>query len=128
MPTAELAFAVFDRLLAVLGLVREGRKVKSERTDQALNALYVALNETKSYVDRLDSGGRRSRSSEFEIAHLWQMASIPLRELDPDLALRCFIKGGYWLKPSTYTSLKVRKQRIGLDQVLDSTRELLLRH
>ncbi len=58
MPTTELmtVVTIFDRLLSAIGLIKEKQKERSERVDQALYALYAALNETKSYVSFLNSG------------------------------------------------------------------------
>ena len=122
----EATFAIFDRLLAALGLIRESRKQRTERIDESLYALYTALNETKAYLSLLDSGKKRNRKKEWAIAKLWYDASVPLRKIDRDLAERCFIKGSYWLEPDTWTGLMVKKKRIGLDQVLKSTRNLLM--
>ena len=127
MPTHEITFAVFDRILAALGLIREGKKRRTDRIDQALYALYTALNETKAYVERLDTGKRRNRKTEWAIARLWHDASVPLRDIDRDLAERCFIKGSYWMEPDTWTDMKIKRKQIKLDQVLKSTRALLLR-
>jgi hypothetical protein len=127
MPATEVAFAIFDRCLAALGLIRERRKYRNERIDQALYALYTALNETKAYIQHLDSGKRRDRKREFAIAKLWHDASIPLRHIDRNLAERCFMKGSYWLEPYTWTDLIVKKKRIKLDEVLKSTRDLLMK-
>jgi len=123
----EVAFAVFDRVLGALGLIREDRKHRNERTDQALYALYAALHETKSYIQDLDSGKKRERSRELAIAKLWHDASVPLRDIDRDLADRCFIKGSYWLEPDTWTDMMIKRKRIKLDQVLKSTRDLLMK-
>ena len=122
-----VAFAVFDRFLAALGLIREGRKHRNERTDKALYALYAALNETKSYIGDLDSGKKRNKSRELAIARLWHDASVPLRDIDSDLADRCFTKGSYWLEPDTWTDMMIKRKRIKLDQVLKSTRDLLMK-
>jgi len=127
MPTTEVAFAIFDRFLAALGLIRDSRKHRNERTDQALYALYAALNETKAYIDLLNSGKKRNRKMEWAIAKLWHDASVPLRNIDRDLAERCFIKGSYWLEPDTWTDLMIKKKRIKLEQVLKSTRNLLMK-
>jgi len=126
MPTTEVAFAIFDRCLAALGLIRERRKYKDERIDEALYALYAALNETKAYIQHLDSGKRRNRKREWAIAKLWHDASVPLRNIDRDLAERCFIKGSYWLEPDTWTEVMIKNKRIKLDQVMKSTRSLLM--
>jgi hypothetical protein len=128
MSTPELmtALTIFDRLLAALGLLRAKQKEKSERTDQALYALYTALNETKAYISYLESGKKRNRKREFAIAKLWHDASVPLRKVDRDLAERCFIKGSYWLEPDTWSELMINRKRIGLNQVIKSTRDLLM--
>ena len=122
----EVAFAFFDRCLAALGLIREGRKRRGERTDQALYALYAALNETKAYIDHLDSGKRRNKKREWAIARLWHDASVPLRDIDRDLAERCFIKGSFWLERDAWTDAMIKRKRIKLDQVMRSTRKLLM--
>jgi hypothetical protein len=127
MPGEEIAFAVFDRVLGVIGLIREGKKRRDERIDQGLYALYAALNETKAYVERLHSGKRRNRKTEWAIARLWHDASVPLRHVEPELADRCFIKGSYWMEPETWTEMKIVEKQIKLDQVMESTRKLLLR-
>ena len=120
------SISVLDRVLAVIGLIRENRKQKIERTDNALYALYTALNETNEYVEQLNLGKKRNRKTEYAIAKLWHNASIPLRTIDRDLAERCFIKGGYWLEPDTWSDLQIGKKRIKLSQVFKSTRKLLL--
>ncbi len=126
MPAEEVAFAVFDRVLGAIGLIREGKKRRNERTDQALYALYTALNETKAYVEKLNSGKRRNRKTEWAIAKLWHDASVPLRGVDRELADRCFIKGSYWMEPETWTEMKIEEKQIKLDQVMQSTRTLLM--
>jgi hypothetical protein len=124
----EVAFAIFDRFLAALGLIREGRRHRNDRIDQALYALYAALNETKSYIGDLDSGKKKDRKREWAIAKLWHDASVPLRDIGRDLADRCFIKGSYWLEPETWTEVRIKQKRIRLDQVMRSTRKLLMRN
>ena len=99
-PELATAIAIFDRLLAAIGLLRARQKGKSERTDQALYALYTALNETKAYMSYLESGKKRNGKREFAMARLWHDASVPLPTVDRDLARRCFIKGSYWLESS----------------------------
>ena len=128
MPIPELMTAVniFDRLLAAIGLLRAEKKEKDEKTDQALYGLYTALNETKAYISYLESGNKRDRKREFAIAKLWQDASVPLRTVDHDLARRCFDKGSYWLEPDAWSELMINRKRIGLDQVIESTRDLLM--
>ena len=125
MIEAATAFTLFDKLLAGLGLLREGQKTRSAKTDAALAALYKALNQTKPYLELRASGGERNRQREFEIAQIWHDASIPLREIDPKLAERCFIKGGYWMEPETWDDITIKQKGIAFAQVFESTRELL---
>ena len=119
------AFTLFDKLLAALGLLREGQKARSTKTDAALAALYKALNKTKPYLELREQGGARDREREFEIAEVWHDASIPLREIDPALAERCFLKGGYWLEPDAWDDATIKQKGIAFSQVLSSTKELL---
>jgi hypothetical protein len=127
MPTTEAALLIFDRFLAVLGLIREGRIRKDEKIDKALYALYAAINETKSYTERLESGKKRDRTKEYAIAKLWHDASVPLRNVDRNFARRIFIKGEYWLNPDIWTEGMINRKRIKLDQLLKTTRSLLLK-
>ena len=126
VPELTTAIAIFDRLLAAIGLLRAKKKERGERTDQALYALYAALNETKAYISYLESGRKPDRKRELAIAKLWQDASVPLRQVDPDLAGRCFDKGSYWLERDAWTELMINKKRIGLNQVIESIRNLLM--
>jgi len=50
MIEAGVAFALFDKILAGLGLIRDGKKQRTEKTEHALRALYVALMETRAYI------------------------------------------------------------------------------
>jgi hypothetical protein len=96
--------------------------------DQALFALYAAVNETKLYIASLNYGKRRDRKKEYAIAKLWHNASVPVRDIDPDLADRCFLKGGYWMDPDVWKDTKVKRKRIKLDQVMKSIRAILLKN
>jgi hypothetical protein len=120
-----VAFTLFDKVLTAIGLLREGKRQRSEKTDQALLALYAALNETKAYTQQRKGGAPRETQREFALANLWHRASIPLRELDPELAEKCFIKGGYWMEPDAWTDEKVKQSGIAIDQVFEQTRSFL---
>lgn len=121
------AFTLFDKILAGLGLLREGQKTRNEKTDHALLALYVALTETKSYIESREKGKRRNREREFELARLWHNASIPLRAIDKEFANRCFLKGSYWLEPDTWDKERIEDTGIAINSVFDATRQLLIR-
>lgn len=120
-----MAFTLFDKLLAALGLLREEKKTRSAKTDAALTALYKALNKTRPYLELRSQGEPRDRTREFEIAAAWQDASIPLREIDPELAERCFVKGGYWMEPDVWDDASIKQKGIAFAQVFESTGLLL---
>jgi len=122
-----IAFTLFDKVLAGLGLLRAGQKERTEKTDHALLALYVALAETKRYIADREKGKRRNRKREFELARLWHSASIPLRVIDKEFAHRCFEKGSYWMEPDTWDRNRIDETGIAIDTVFDATRQLLIR-
>ncbi len=122
-----LAFTLFDKILAGLGLIRDGRKRRTEQINNALFALYAALSETKAYISDCESGKRRNRKREFAIANLWNTASIPLRAFDKEFARRCFEKGNYWMEPEVWDKKQIEEKGIAIDAVLEATRKLLIR-
>jgi hypothetical protein len=126
MVETTIALTIFDKFLKIVGLIRSGEIQRNEQIDQSLHALYDALAETKKYVARLNEGQPHDRRHEMEIAHMWHKASVPIRHIDSDLAHKCFIKGSYWHDPKSWTDVKVRESGIALDQVLESTKQLLL--
>lgn len=120
-----LVFTLFDKAISVLGLIREGKKERDEKVDQALMALYTALAETRRYIADLDDGKAHDRDKEFALARLWNTASVPLRQIDPELAEKCFIKGSYWMEPAIWDAKSIKAKGIAIEQMFDATRELL---
>ena len=127
MIESAIAFTLFDKVLAGIGLLREGTKRRTEKTDQALFALYAALAESRAYITDRANGKRRDRKQEFSIAKLWHAASVPLREIDAEFAERCFIKGGYWMEPDTWDKKQIQEKGIAIESVFEETRKLLVR-
>lgn len=126
MIEAGVAFTLFDKIIAGLGLIRDGKKQRTEKTEHALRALYIALTETRAYITGRENGKRRNRRREYQLAELWQSASIPLRSIDKDFATRCFDKGNYWMDPDAWDKEMIEETGIAIDQVLEQTRSLLL--
>jgi len=122
-----VAFTLFDKVLNGIGLIREGKKRRTEQVNNALLALYAALSETKPYVADRENGKIRNRKRELEIARLWHSASIPLRSIDKEFADRCFLKGSYWLEPDTWDKKKIEEKGIAIDAVFNEIRQLLIR-
>ncbi len=121
-----VAFTLFDKALSVLGLIREGKKRRTDKTDQALLALLAALAETRVYMSELKSGKCRSQEREMSIARLWHTASVPLREIDKELAERCFMKGSYWLEPEAWDNRQIDAKNIAIESMFEATRKLLI--
>lgn len=120
-----VALAFFDRLLALVGVIRQSRKDGETRLDAALTALNAALLPTKAYLVDLRRGGKRDTDKEFQIAKHWSAAAVALRPIDADLAQRCSLKGGYWLEPETWTDERVQASGIAIDKIFEETRALI---
>jgi hypothetical protein len=99
---ATVALSIFDKILSVLGLIRDGKKKRSDKIDAALLALYAALWETRGYLRDRQSGKQRNRDREYNIARLWQTASVPLRSIDKEFASRCLTKASFWMEPEIW--------------------------
>jgi len=118
---------LFGGVTSVYKLMRAGKRDRDEQTDNALRALYVALTETYAYAEELRNGKANDRKREYEIAGLWNAASIPLRHVDRRLAERCNMKGSYWMEPEVWDAGRVRRNAITLRRMADDTKKLLTR-
>ena len=119
-------FTLFDKAFEAIGLIRDKKRKRTERIDQALFALYAALAETRPYISELENGKPRDREKEIAIARLWNTASVPLRVIDKGLAERCFEKGGYWMEPDAWDSERITAKGIAIESMYEATRQLLL--
>lgn len=125
-----------DSVLGWFGLLRKEQLERSERERRAIKALYVALNETVLYFRRLDRphlARTRKEKKEFErniqteeaLSRLWMEASVELRDINPVLAERCFLKGQYWADRDSWSEGDVRKTNITLAKVLEDAQALM---
>ena len=103
------------------------RRQRDDRLDTALTAIYTAASETKIYIDRMKKSGRRSRKKEEELSRLWAKAVAPVRRFDRDLAERFLLKSDYWINPEHWTPSDIKDARIGIVQVCEEARGLLVR-
>lgn len=124
-------------LVGILDHFRESRISKSELRQQdivernelmdaALNAIYVAASETRIYLEKLKNGDDRDRKQEENLGRLWTKASIPVRHFDKDLAQRCFMKSDAWIRVDNWDDERVSSSRIGIDEIFEDARKLLL--
>jgi hypothetical protein len=95
---------------------------KEDKT--ALKTVYKALSETKSYfTDR--NIMPRDRDRERQISNLWFDSSSELKNIDQNLAVRCFLKGDFWTDPDSWEQNEGEKLNISIDEMTKLARELL---
>ncbi len=73
------------------------------------------------------SYGRKGRDQEREeqLARYWAAAAIPLRHIDPDMAMTCEHKANFWVNPDNFTAAEVKWFGIGLKKVRGQYQALL---
>ena len=121
---ATIALSLFDKILNIIGLVKEGKLQRDEQIDSALNQTHKALIETQAYVHRAGIDNR-DPDKESELANLWYQASIPLRHVDQELANICNLKGGYWSHSEAWKNLESDEYDIALSNVEKKVRAIL---
>ncbi|HRI93610.1 MAG TPA: hypothetical protein PLS93_18435 [Accumulibacter sp.] len=116
-------------------LLGEKRELQREEKN-AIRALYVAANETQMYFNRLDrpflarnknelNNFQRDIEREEQLSRLWLDASIEVRAFNPELAMRCFEKAGYWTNPDDWSEEDVKRANISLKSMFDSAKTLM---
>ncbi|HTA59652.1 MAG TPA: hypothetical protein VK805_15935 [Candidatus Baltobacteraceae bacterium] len=125
-----------DSILGWLGLLRKEQLGRGERERRAIKALYIALNETNLYFRRLDRPHlarskqerkefQRNIRAEEALSRLWIEASVELRDINPDLADRCFLKGTFWADRDQWSDEDVQRANITLQKVVRDARAFL---
>ena len=110
-------------LTSILTWLRTGLQQRDENLTNALNALYVATNETRLYLhDREEA----DRSREAELSRLWGAAGIALRNVDRSLADRCFSKASAWVEPEKWDDARIVKADIEIDSMYQELRRITL--
>lgn len=117
--------------------LRAGQEKRQSEKDyeDALSALYTALNETQIYIGSLRKKRRpegvpivgfiRNAKTEAKLSRLWTKAAVKIRSYDIDLADRCRTKSEYWANPDDWSDKDLEDARIKIGQVLDDARKLL---
>ena len=111
------------------------KKNNTEEYRNALVSFYTALNETKLYISKINkqrlsdshkiNEEEENRLCEEKLSRLWLDASIKLREINRDLADRCFLKSDYWTEPNRWSDADVKKAKIDITKVFKEARKLL---
>lgn len=119
-----LVLSVFKELREwILGL--DKNKIEHNKQDEnSLKAVYMALAETKIY-HAARKEGPRDMAREHQIAKLWYDASIATRSISKDLAVRCFLKAGYWTDPNNWEGNDGEQLSISIDEMTKLSKQLL---
>lgn len=118
----EFIVAQFNGLIKPL---QELTKDRRDLRDNALRAISHALTETYLYYRDLDSGKPKNPDIERQLANYWAAAAIPIRHLDPELAMTCEFKAEYWVNPDNWSETEIHEHGIALAGLRQSYRELL---
>ncbi|ABF10222.1 hypothetical protein [Cupriavidus metallidurans] len=108
---------VVERLISLLGPIATLSKDRRELKDRALQAISLALLETKLYYRDRTRGIERSLDREAQLAKIWAEAAIPLRHIDAELAMICERKSDFWTGPDNWSSVRVKQLGIQLEDV-----------
>lgn len=115
--------AVRDILDVLTGLTKlsdflgENHKHQRQLTDAALQSISTALSATSLYYRDLEAGSARDLDIEGKLNVFWGNAAIPMRHVNPDLAIVCAEKAQYWLNPDSWSDREIREVGIALDSV-----------
>jgi hypothetical protein len=121
----EFVIAQFN---AIIKPLQELAKDKRELKDNALRAVSHALNETRIYYKILERGADRNLEVEAQLAKYWSAAAIPLRHVDPGLAMTCELKCDYWLAPDNWSEQDIKNNGIVLGNLHKTYRRMLVPH
>jgi len=116
---------VVTQFNAIIKPLQELAKDKRELKDNALRAVSHALNETRIYYKTLERGADRNLEVEVQLAKYWSAAAIPLRHIDPDLAMTCDLKCDYWIAPDSWSEDDIKNNGIALDTLHKIYRRML---
>jgi hypothetical protein len=109
----------------VMGIAARWEK-RSDHEEKTIVAVSKAFHATEKYYATLKKKKKKNDpEKEWELAALWEEASIYLRKYNIELSRRVGIKGHYWRDPSKWSELEVADARIGLDRVKDEVDRLL---
>ena len=106
----------------ILNRFRQRRRERNDDYDLMLSALFAATRETQVYVARKT----QDVANEAILAKLWHTAAVAMRRFDVDLADRLYLKGYYWTEPSSWTDHDVHRNKIGLNEMHEICRQLIL--
>ncbi|WP_206751690.1 hypothetical protein, partial [Halorubrum sp. SD626R] len=63
---------------------------------------------------------------EEQLSRYWAAAAIPVKHLDPELALICDKKSDFWINQDNWPPERIERNKIGLDMVRTQYRQMLV--
>lgn len=95
---------------------------RKEESKTAITAISNAIIETQAYIK--NGVELRDTEKESELTELWNQAHIELRNIDKDLANRCFMKARYWSDPSKWNQRQINYYKLTLNSISGSLKEI----
>lgn len=90
----------------------------------ALDAVNMAILETRKYLRVRREGGSRNAETENKLSQLWFHASSQIRPYDSNLAELCMVKGHGWADDSVWSDPTYKDLPLEIDQILTTLRNL----
>ena len=112
-------------LQGILSTLQNERHYDQKNFDEALIAIKVALRETKKHIEL--GGLVRNRAKEYELAELWDNASIKARRANIPFAEALSQKSRYWEDKNVWAEDQAAAKGIKFTQLEEQIDDLLLR-
>jgi hypothetical protein len=129
---AEVSAPLYPVVTGLRNLIKEtsdGQESDRQAVGEALSATVEIANLTLQYLADQRRTGQRDYQRERALANGWSRAGAKLIDLnDPprELVNRYFLKAEFWSFPERWTDERIKASRIGLDEIAEESRSLLL--
>lgn len=117
--------AIFNSLFNWLKAAADKRGQMDVDFKKALLAVYIASNETKSYISGLKLRKKPDRTREATLSRLWSEAAVELRQIDKKLADKCLLQGDYLAQATSWSDEEVDRARHSINDLFNHARKLL---
>lgn len=122
----------FSQLIAAYNALANGIKTladlrlkKGERHRAALLSVYIAANESKSYIAGLKLRKSPDQTREAQIARLWSEAALNMRPIDRNLADKCLLFSSTIAEATAWTTSEIDQARTSVSAIFEQARKLL---
>ena len=99
------------------------QNARDETTRIAVQSISRAVLRTRAYLGQAGSADtERDLEKEQKLSELWNEAYQNLREVDPELADRCFLKADFWADRTSLDANNIQQYNITLDSMAEAVR------